>query len=264
MNVFTVTVSDAFGSAFCERLEHAARHVSADIVWIDPLFSFMGGDAMRQAEVSEFLRQGLQPILARNDFGLIVCHHENKPPRQDARTAWSDGDHAYAGSGSSELANWPRGVLVLSPVPDATGVFRLIGAKRGSRLGWRDHLGIPTTSRYLRHASDGTISWEEVAQPEVAKKTAPHTRDDFLAHVPEEGTIPKTTLIQKASSEGNRRKIGQTACRGYLDELIKEGVLYEHHEKRSGTNPMKLISRQPPPPIEAGNEDPEAPNTAQG
>ena len=254
-NVYIVTINDATGHEFCAQLERAAQHVMADLVWGDPLLSFMGGDVMRQADTTEFLRGGLQPILSRNDFGLIMCHHEPKPPRQDGRNSWSDADHAYAGSGSSELANWARGVLSLTPVPDAAGAFKLIGAKRGSRLGWRNHLGSPTSTRYLRHAADGTIHWEEIDQPEPVKKEPRHTRDDLLAHVPKNGTIPKSTLIENASKKTNAKPIGRNTVRAYLDDLIHNGVVFEHEKARPGTNALKLISRQPPPSSEGEQND---------
>jgi hypothetical protein len=246
-NVHIVTINDATGQKFADHLECAARHVMADLVWADPLLSYMGADSMNQADVTDFLRGQIQPVLSRNEFGLIFTHHETKPPRTDSRSAWSDLDHAYASSGSSELANWPRAVLNLTPVQDAPGMFRLIGAKRGPRLRWLDPNGNPTNVRYLKHATDGSICWREADEPEVTKKTAKHTREDFLAHVPDEGAIPKNTLILKASKPENRPKIGQSAARAYLDQCIHDGTLHEWGIPRPGTNKMKVISRKPKP-----------------
>ena len=47
--------------------------------------------------------------------------------------------------------------------------------------------------------------------------------------------------MEKAKAAG----IGEKRAKGFLDELAQAGKIHEHQEKRSGTNPLKLIARYP-------------------
>jgi len=49
---------------------------------------------------------------------------------------------------------------------DKLGMFELVAAKRGERLGWKDKDGKPTKSKMICH-SDGIIYWREPTQEEI-------------------------------------------------------------------------------------------------
>ncbi|MBA2480451.1 MAG: AAA family ATPase [Planctomycetes bacterium] len=135
-----------------------------DLVWIDPLFAFLGGNASDQEVISTFLRNGLGAIAQDTGATWMVMHHTNKPAK-DAKTTGVSGDYAYLGSGSAELANWARAVLVLREVED--DLYELRAAKRGRRSGMVDGDGNPCSEIFLQHGAQG-ICWRraEPAQDE--------------------------------------------------------------------------------------------------
>ncbi len=84
-----------------------------DLLWIDPALAFLGGESSSQKDVGQFLRNGLNPLLREFNLGVIMVHHTNKPPSGKEKNEWRAGDFAYAGGGSAEWANWPRGTVLL-------------------------------------------------------------------------------------------------------------------------------------------------------
>lgn len=166
----TIHTADAFCSVVAKLVD---RH-RPDIVWIDPLLSFLGGDVSKQEVCSRFLRNGLNPIAEATGVVFVVIHHTGKPPK-DAKSMsnWTSSDYAYLGSGSSEITNWARAVMVLQQVND-DGLFSLMLSKRGGRAGATDTQGKTTTRVFLRHGAVG-IRWEQVSEPPPEEK-APKAR----------------------------------------------------------------------------------------
>jgi hypothetical protein len=156
----TATCGDSF-HPWVSRLidEH-----KPDLVWIDPLFAFLGGNASDQETVSKFLRNGLGTIAQRTGVLWMVVHHTNKPPvNADKRAAMVSSDFAYLGAGSAELANWARAVLSVREI--APSQFELRASKRGRRAGLVDVDGEPATEVFLKHGEQG-ICWERSAKQE--------------------------------------------------------------------------------------------------
>lgn len=227
-----VTVDDVCGPAFFPRLQELIRDWQPDLIVIDPLLSYVGGDLNRQEVAADFLRHRLNPLLRRSGIAALIVHHTGKPPR-DPKFASSNAD--YSGLGSSELSNWARAILSLS-VEETSFVLTL--GKRGKRAGIEDKFGCPKI--WLRYAVSG-IFWQE-CEPEAASESTKKskTADDLLAHVPASpGRILKNSLIQKGQASG----IGENRGRAFLDELIDAARVYIHREKRPGTNPAVYIAR---------------------
>ena len=139
-----------------------AKH-KPDILILDCLHAYLGDDPKEIKALSYFLRDLLNPLLRKTGVGVIVVHHTPKTTNQD-RTNWNPSDFQYAAAGSAEIANWARAILVL----DATAVsdvFRLVAAKRGSRLDddiWRNGW-IP-----VRHSRTEVIGGEVPLKWEIA------------------------------------------------------------------------------------------------
>ncbi|MGH8192392.1 MAG: AAA family ATPase, partial [Rhodanobacteraceae bacterium] len=149
-----------------------------DLVWIDPLFSFIGGSVSDQETMSVFLRNGLGSISQYTGITWMLVHHANKPPRDPAqRSGFVGGDFAYLGAGSAELANWARAVLLLREVD--TGQFELRAAKRGRRAGLVDHEGKTATEIFLKHGDTG-ICWERSAGPEQERNEVEESLADAV------------------------------------------------------------------------------------
>ncbi len=160
-----VSESSRAGKSFHNWIHGLILKYRPDLVWVDPLFAFLGGSASDQETVSKFLRNGLGRISQQMGVTWMIVHHTNKPPKDpELKNASIASDYAYLSSGSSELANWPRAVLTLREIQD--GLYELRAAKRARRAGLRDAEGNPATEVFLKHGERG-ICWERAAASEA-------------------------------------------------------------------------------------------------
>lgn len=241
-NVFFATIDDSYGLDFLhDRVRPALQARPSDLLWLDPLFAFVGGDVSKQEVMSPFLRGGLNPILRQCNCGAVLVHHPPKPPRENNfKQQKKFSDHAYAGYGSVELANWPRAVVNLEST-GRPGVFQLVLGKRGGRAGWKESDGKTRAYvRFIAHGKDG-IYWRDAEKEEQAIAASSGTKDDVLPLVPLDGSIDKNALISKLKS----KSFGETRARGYISELVNDGVLFEWIKKRPKSPPSKAIARKP-------------------
>lgn len=153
------------GARFVDAAHRLIERHKPDIVFLDPLLSFVGGDISKQEVCSAFLREGLNPIAEATGVCWICVHHTGKPPndKKTANAGWQSSDWAYSGIGSSELTNWARAALTLRQT--GPGVFQLMLAKRGNRARATHPDGEPTTVIWLRHSTTGGIFWEQCQPP---------------------------------------------------------------------------------------------------
>ena len=108
-----------------------------DIVCINPVLSFLGGNASDQEVVSKFLRQGLDELVKRpgKEVAALLIHHTAKPLRDGGKRPLHEAQ--YDVFGSVEFANGCRSIISIVRHPKAErGVFRAIAAKRD--FGWRE------------------------------------------------------------------------------------------------------------------------------
>jgi DnaB-like helicase N terminal domain/AAA domain len=168
-NIRVRSVTGKIGQAFCAWLRKEIESFKADLVLVDPLLSFAGIDVSRQDQASQFCRVWLDPVLRDTGAVLISVHHTGKPPRRDGKESPQTlNDMAYAGIGSSELVNWARAVMLLQPCGE--NQFRLMLAKRGKRAGATHPSGEPTQVIWLKHATNGSIFWEQTEPVEPEEK----------------------------------------------------------------------------------------------
>jgi len=156
-NLFIISENKSSGTLFIKILEKICARYVPDIVIIDPLLSYIGDDISLQSVCSSFLRNQLNPIINKYNFGLIIMHHTGKPPKD--KPVKNVADLAYLGIGSSELTNWARAVSVMVQNSDDNDVYELTHAKRGRRSGVEGRT-------FLTHANDGKIYWRATTQPE--------------------------------------------------------------------------------------------------
>jgi len=171
------------GKAFTEAMRQLIDYHKPDLVWIDPLLSFLGDDVSKQSVCSQFLRNWINPIAETTGVVFMMVHHTGKPPKDaKAMESWTASDYAYLGTGSSELTNWARAVCVLRQLDDET--FQLKLAKRGKRAGATDLNGEPTTDIYLKHGTSG-IRWiQENAPPEPVFEETPKRNTGGRKRIP--------------------------------------------------------------------------------
>lgn len=227
--------SHQFGQVLIERI----RQWQPDIVFLDPLLAYVGGDVSKQEVASEFLRGILTPLMHRARVGVILLHHTGKPPREGQDERGTD----YLGLGSSELSNWPRAIATLTRTK-VDDVFALALGKRGRRANWFNGDGMRTFTRLLRHAEHG-IHWEAIDETEAVKAAiaqAP-SKDSLMAHVPVDKPILKDALISKAQTAG----IGIVKAKGYIAELLDEGRLHEWAIARAKKKAAVAVARVPQP-----------------
>ena len=165
------------GARFVEHLRRKQEQHHFDLIIINPLFAFFGGDLNDGNAMTAFLRHGIDPLIKNEETkcGCIIIHHTGKPNKD----AMNQGDvfKAYLGSGSGEFTNYIRSALVLTPWNGGKlpGVFDLIATKHGDKLGWRDIDGKPTTKKTVCYANrlpeyrdKGMIFWVEPDEAQLA------------------------------------------------------------------------------------------------
>jgi hypothetical protein len=150
------------GKAFHQRLDALLTAEPADLVLINPLLSYIGGEIV--SEVSEWFRVGLLPLLQKHEVGAIVASHTNRM----ARDSWENTDDVYSGIGGGEMANIPRAVLTLRPTK-SEGLWVLRVGKRVT-TGWTDTAGQFSTSYHVRRSGDPQRpAWLPVDEDEAAE-----------------------------------------------------------------------------------------------
>ena len=157
-DVFLAKLRDAL----CAERE-AGRPV--DLVRINPLHSFAGGDLVRPETVATFCRSGLNQIAHDFNCGILVVHHTPKI-NLTARPRMDGPEWIYAATGCADLSNWARAILVIADCGSSTGTFRLIAAKRGKRIGWRNAAGEREYEQYFSHAENASGMYWRAATPE--------------------------------------------------------------------------------------------------
>ena len=98
---------------------------------------------------------------------------------------------------------------------------------------------------YERDDSIDIDEWKErVSGNRASGRPKKTTADDLLALVPEPGKILKASLISKAQTSG----IGANRARGFIAELVEEGKLFEHRDKRPRLRDQIYLAQHAPVP----------------
>jgi hypothetical protein len=183
-NVKIVTDRVHRGAAFINELKRQIEIHKPDLVWINPLLAFIGGDVNDAKEAGEFLREGLNSLNEPAKFAYIIVHHTSKPPKEKTDRRWNE--VMYDMAGSADLTNWARAIISLRPA-DEEGRFNLVLAKRGRRAGFTRTIqgkvaqfSEPITTISIKHSSErftppngvemAVIHWEQCDEaPESTK-----------------------------------------------------------------------------------------------
>ncbi len=159
-NLRTEFAREYVGPRFHSHLAGLIKSDPVDLVIINPLLSYVGGEIVAMA--SEFLRAGLMPILQEHGCASLIAHHTGKM----AKDGWDNTDDTYSAIGGGEMANIPRTILTLRPTP-ADGLFVLRVSKRQT-TGWKDSDGRFTNSYFVRRTNDPTRpAWLPVESDEA-------------------------------------------------------------------------------------------------
>ena len=242
---------DLNGEKFLRWLKKLVRKRQPDIIHIDPLHAFVGGDVVDPAVTTPFLRNGLNPILTEFHCAAIVNHHTPKTIYRDT-SHWKPSDWIYAGAGNADIFNWARAILVIDPTHDRD-TFAFRAAKRGRRIGWADEQGHRVFERYFCMTGGDTIFWRDatdedlqrIEQAKPAKRTTwtPATPENVFALIPQTGDISQPHFFAAASEA----KIGERRARKFLEVLIEDERVFPWLTPRPNARPAISYSRQPQP-----------------
>ncbi len=133
------------------------RQLKPDLLILDPLQRYLGGDTAKAADCLAFITPFETAIVEHGCAALVVCH-TNKPPSGAEKREWSGNELSYLASGSHVLADSPRATLAIRGSGSHTH-FELVASKRGARIGWPDQEGGKPNTRYIAHAQDGGMHW---------------------------------------------------------------------------------------------------------
>lgn len=258
-NLRIVTESSCTGSEFIKKVriiltEFRNEGFYPDLLVVDPVISYLGGDPSKADVVSMFLRSEINPLATEFDFATICVAHTSKPSNQVRTTLKTPTEDVYSALGSVEWANWARAILVLKP--HGGGMFELKAVKRGARLGWTTPVGDRAFAQRLAHARDG-IYWVTPTDEEFQKnvemasgaKGLPDA-DEFLALFPTtfEGIdgLGSTLTSGMLKSEFGKRGWKKDEYVSFRDEAEGRGDIAalpgcKHNEKRYARS--QLISQ---------------------
>lgn len=230
------------GKAFNEMLDKMLTDEPADLVLINPLLSYIGGEIVQEA--SEFLRIGLMPIMQKHRAAAMIAHHTCKL----SRLSWEEMDMTYSGIGGGEVANVPRSILTLTPTK-AKGLHRLIVAKRQT-TGWKDDDDRFTDHIFLKRTDNPTrpawlpVSHEDAeamiaeGAPTAGRKKKVDHRD--VVNEVTSGATARPALLDALMRRGSG--CGMSAARNALDDARELGVVATFKEKNpNGGKPILWV-----------------------
>ena len=252
-NLRYTTIIGSSGPAFLERLDAILEKCPFDLIWIDPFFSFLGGDPTETSRLMDFLRSNLTPLLHKHNVGVVITHHTPKTNNRDTSN-WTTADFSYAGAGGAEITNWARAVIVVSST-QTQGTFEFRAAKRGRRIGWQNEKNEQEYARYYRHnPNSGAIYWvsgdaTEVQLDAEKKKNRGRSSSDpeqlILSFVETAGGggVEKSTLLDQVKKMGASTASASATLKRLLH--ADKPKICERQEKRKGCRPRLMVIKQP-------------------
>lgn len=238
--VIVVTDRIHRGPSFRAELKRQIALHHPDLVAINPLLAFIGGDVNDAAEAGQFLREYLNGLNEPPTHAYIIVHHTAKPPKERADRRWNE--VMYDMAGSADLTNWARAIMSLRP-SEKDGSFNLVFAKRGIRAGYTKEVdqgaGVrlePVTTIGIRHSRDrldiegrsiGLIHWVPC---DVTADTAGMTNGAGRRPTIALDTILAAFPVGKEKALGHRailkfaREIRPSIGNSTLERLIDEGL----------------------------------------
>ncbi|MCP5532340.1 MAG: AAA family ATPase [Akkermansiaceae bacterium] len=243
-NLRTVFVREHVGDRFHPYLESLLVEEAADLVIVNPMLSYVGGEIVSCA--SSWLRAGLMPILQRHNCGSLIAHHTPKL----AKDGWENTDDTYSAIGGAEMANIPRAILTLRPTP-ASGVSVVRVSKRQT-TGWKDDSGDSTTAFYVKRSCNPErpawipIGHREAMEAIVSGKASYSTRgkdrkvtSEDVANLLTDGPVWRNPLI--AQVRASFRCSDKTAKDAINRAAEEERIVSYTKKNPKGGHPMRYF-----------------------
>lgn len=172
------------GDDFIDRLREFQAVKRFDLIVINPVQAFFGGDVSDQEAVSRFCRAGLDPIMKGEETSccmMIVMHTSKQQSGKKEGQNNVDDYGEYMMTGSHEWADWSRAIFAFLKEGKSDFVFALKAAKRGRRLQWRDEDGKIVTKKMMKH-SEGFIYWQEATDDDDPALLEAKAKQDEKMH----------------------------------------------------------------------------------
>lgn len=196
-NVEIVTDRIHRGESFIREAGAQIRRSKPDLVWVNPLAAFVGGDISDAQDAGVFLREQLNGLNKDCQFGWAIVTHTTKPPTDKGKTERKWSEVMYDMAGSYDLIGWARAIMSLRATENP-GDFDLVLAKRGGRA----DVMVESTS------DSGIAKWVRTTVIPVRHATGTFTHPDLPGEIPlvvwEARELPK---VQQGSN-GRPKKNG--------------------------------------------------------
>jgi hypothetical protein len=233
-NCLYVSEKSTTGIAFLERIvAPLLTKCEPDILRINPLQAYLGGDIKDSELTATWLRNTLNPLLVTHRCAVILVHHT--PKTQFRNTAeWKASDWMYAGAGTADITNWARAALIIDSTEDPR-IFRFIAAKRGARIGWANNEGESVATRYFSHSKSSNIFWSQIEEPESPNQ--PRQAGQFQAKFTTEDIFKLMSAIEPFSTSQIKRlaenELGMSKATFFRlwDSAKKKGQLIQQNDK---------------------------------
>jgi len=217
-NLIFYTETSKTGKDFADLVRKIVVRQHLDVIFCDPLLSYVGGDLSKQEVASHFLRNCIQPILKDTGCIIVFTHHEGKPKPKEVTDGQTISDMAYSGLGSSELTNWARAIINVRRESKEYPIFSFNLTKRGKLAGMRLPDGKPTLSIKLRHA-EGKVLWEVV--PPTAKFELLKVGQQY-AHFSSKPSTARAALLKELEQDYSLDRLQSEAV---LKAMVTNGIL---------------------------------------
>jgi hypothetical protein len=181
-NMVFKRMSSRTGPKFVEYAKRQIDRYEPDIIIADPLLSYIGANVNAQVDMSNFLRNQLQPVLDETGVIWTFIHHTGKPPREDGGKNKSRGGRAiYDGLGSVELINWARETITFKLIDWKSRTFELEFGKRAGQANLADESGRRLQSLFLKHRplSENKVVWELADESEAISGASVSKGEDY-------------------------------------------------------------------------------------
>jgi len=232
-NTFVEPCNDLCSDKLLVAVDHFLQQRPSDILWINPYSAYLGADVKNSEANNLLLRTGLNPILKKHDCAVILIHHTPKTNFNGTEN-YKPSDWMYRGSGSADITNWARAIMVIDPCANM-GTFKFIAAKRGKRIGWgNEH---PVYEEYFSHCKEeGKLLWVPSSEDEI--RMAANSRQgtvakDLLPFIPDDEDANKEEIYAAINHSG--MTVGSKKVKRLLDELVAVGLISVVEVPRSGT-----------------------------
>lgn len=233
-NLFFVRLRGSSGDSFLSALETYCEQFKPDMVFVNPLLKYYGGDPLNTKDVSNFLNH-LEPILEKYNCGLVLVHHTVK---QSKTSRINQVDSSYSGFGSSAWSNSVRDTIEIR-ASKLEGYYKLLAGKRAGKWGWKERYiqrSVNPLLPYWTDASDMDI--KQLVTADKSNVVSSENKDAIYEIIP---MLPLTITIPEIIEQTS---INDKSCRNHIKSLIAENRVAEQAKDGKGISCKRYYRTQ--------------------